>query len=105
MAAVYAFNRVARAIDAILAHLAVPCANYVDDYPIVTERRIARGTVCAAKSVLEILGWGVKEPDELLPTSQFKALGIYVELSGGPADRVIRVMRVPGSRKRLPEAS
>ena len=91
MAAVYAFNRVARALDAIFAFLLIPCSNYVDDYPLVLPDVIAEASVATAKAVLELLGWAVKDPQGLLPSTVFKALGVIIDLSGVFAEQAVVV--------------
>ena len=81
MAAVYSFNRVARAIDAVLAHLGVVCSNYVDDYPIVGLAGAAATSVATAKAALDLLGWEVKKADELVPRPTFVALGVVIDFT------------------------
>ena len=102
-AAVYGFNRVARALGAILAHLGVSCSNYVDDYPILTPGCIASNTVEAATSVLELLGWAVKRPGELVARAVFPALGVVIDVSsavrGGGIIVSNRLERVEQDRK------
>ena len=86
--AVWAFNRVSRALDAIFAALGCVCAKYVDDYPAIAPREIADETVQSLRACCSLLGWRLKKADVLLPSSGFKALGIHVRLPASIADPI-----------------
>lgn len=83
-AAVFAFNRVARALSAILAHhLAIPCGNFFDDYPVIEPESTASGSQSAAQDLLEVLGWVfAQDPQKCQPPSpKFDVLGATLDLS------------------------
>ena len=94
-AAVYGFNRVARAIDAIFSHLGVVSSNYVDDYPLVAPKIAAQSNLDAGLAVLGILGWKVKKPFELAPAGVFNALGVIVDLDAVDMLGVVEVRNKP----------
>ena len=81
-AAVYGFNRVARALDAILAEIGIMTANYVDDYPLLVPSELAEETCEGLRRLMGLLGWELKEPLELRPEFKFTALGVIVALPG-----------------------
>jgi len=72
-----------------------PCANYVDDYPMMMPEELAQSTMAIAVDLLSILGWEVKEPEALTPEASFKALGVIVDLSGVESSGTIVVANKP----------
>lgn len=83
-AAVYAFNRCARAIAAILSfHLAIPCGNFFDDFPVVEPEETAGGSQEAAHELLRMLGWVFAEDPKKCqpPLPKFDVLGASLDLS------------------------
>ena len=90
-AAVYGFNRVARALHRILAHFGVVVANYVDDFPIVVPEALAESAVATFLGVMELLGWRVMRPLELRLERVFGALGVQFDLVRLRAERAFVV--------------
>ena len=60
-AAVYGFNRVARALDCVLAGLGIMTGNYVDDYPMVAPSETADAMVRTACEALSLFVMGSQE--------------------------------------------
>ena len=78
-AAVYGFNRTARAIDAILAELLITTGNYVDDYPVLVPTCLGSSTVLSCLQFSSLFGWRLKRPDELATLPSFTALGVVLD--------------------------
>ena len=62
-AAVYGFNRCARALEALMVKMfAVPTANFFDDFPMVDFAGIAHDSARTVEALGELLGWVWKDP-------------------------------------------
>ena len=94
-AAVQAFNRVARALDAAMLHLLLPCSNYVDDYPLIAPTAVADDTMSTAVALMELLGWHVKEAGQLAASPKFKVLGVMIDMARANTENAIYVANKP----------
>eukprot|EP00971_Amphidinium_carterae_P011025 217230-Amphidinium_carterae.1 len=105
--AVVGFNRVARALRALLTQLlGCTVSNYFDDFPQVDVHDLAddsrRCAVCA-EELLQILGFAVALGDKAVePSERFTALGVVVDLTAAGSGK-ISICNKPGRVESLCE--
>jgi hypothetical protein len=90
-AAVYAFNRVARALQRICIGLGdIVLVNYFDDYPQLEAAQLAESARATLKWVFGLLGWELagEEKDQEFK-KEFVVLGVKVDMAHAAAGRII----------------
>ena len=81
---VRSFNRVARALQALLNSLVVAMAsNYFDDFPTLEVKELASSTKESCHQLLSLLGWraALEEKNNKDFEASFTALGVVVDFS------------------------
>ena len=89
VASVYAFLRTAAAINHLgCSLLGVPMTSYFDDFSILTQRALARGTKLAVETLFEVLGILLSKADKknLDFAKTFDVLGVSFDLHVQPKD-------------------
>jgi hypothetical protein len=81
-AAVYRFNRVARALQRICAALGdLVLVNYFDDYPQLETAQLADSAHAAIRGIFGVLGWGLADGEkDVAFAAAFSVLGVVVHL-------------------------
>jgi hypothetical protein len=90
-AAVYAFNRVARALQRVCTVLGdLVMTNYYDDYPQLEAAELAESARSTLKGVFGLLGWELAtEKKDLEFASSFLILGVQVDMQRAASGRVL----------------
>ena len=55
-------------------------SNYVDDYPFIVPSGMEAETQASLIAAMDLLGWKLKKPEEMVAASEFKALGVLLGL-------------------------
>jgi hypothetical protein len=90
-AAVYAFNRVARALQRVCTSLGdLVLVNYFDDYPQLEVARLAESTRATFKGVFSLLGWELAgDSKDCDFAKEFVVLGVQVVLADAPSGQIV----------------
>ena len=91
-AAVYAFNRVARALQRVCTSLGdLGLVNYFDDYPQLEAARLAESARATFKGVFSLLGWELAgDGKDCDFAKEFVVLGVQVVLADAPSGQIGR---------------
>ena len=94
-AAVYGFNRLSRASDAVMAELSIHWANYADDCPIASPNCLGEDSLECALAVGSLLGWRVKKPGEIVVANELVSWASKLRFHASCGDGGIIVTNKP----------